>query len=137
MKCTITPMQMYDHTMLHRPGKYCLEARQNTKSRHYLEVCFMEKRKCDWNSGYFSPFLKLGGFFSIKTCNGRLFRYYMMVRSLGRPHHGGKILYTDIFRFCRNHQHTELSSYDSQCISHTLLKNISTLVLLAKDFHTI
>jgi len=51
--------------------------------------------------GTFLPLFQVGGGFSIKTRNGRLFRYYMMVRSLGRPRLGGKILYTDILHFCK------------------------------------
>jgi len=51
--------------------------------------------------GTFLPLFQVGGGFSIKTRNGRLFRYYMMVRSLGRPRLGGKILYTEILHLCQ------------------------------------
>jgi len=85
----------------------------------------MKKRKCDGN---ISPLFK-SGVFSIKTRNGRLFRYYMMVRSLGRPRLGGKILYTDILHFC--HQTTFITVFSSEsCISAGHFDNTALVLVL-------
>ena len=81
-------------------------ARRNANSRHYLQICYRDK-KVWWE-------LCIRLFY--QAYNIRRFRYYTMVRSLGgRPHLGGNMLDSDIFGFC--HQQNKVAPTAETCIS--------------------
>ena len=97
-----------------------------SKAKYLEQALFVslfqgEKRKCDGNSECVSSFLL--------DLQRQVFRYYMMVRSLGRPHHGGKILDTDIFSW--RYQPTFEAVFSATDFDNTVQ------MLVASDFHTI